>query len=108
MRSKDATEPTPATPAITVKGPVAPLAVKFVAVATPEPSVTAVAEVEPPKVADAPDEGATNVTTTPLIGLALPLRTSARSGEANVLFTTALWGAPDTGLTLAGAPGPAA
>jgi hypothetical protein len=74
-------------------------------VATPEPSVVAVALVGPPNVADAPLPGAAKVTLAPLTGFPLPSRTAARSGAPNAVLTAVLCGAPEETATDAGALG---
>jgi len=56
--------------------------------------VVACAVVEPPaKVPLAPEEGAVNVTVTPLVGMP-PVVTVATRGRANAVFTFALCGVP--------------
>ena len=67
---------------------------KVGAVALPLVSVVAVAVVNPPvNVPPAPELGAVNVTTTPLVPDPLVV-TVATSGEAKAVLIVALWGVP--------------
>lgn len=71
-----------------------PFAVKVGAVALPFASVVACALVEPPvNVPLAPEPGAVNVTTTPLVGDPLVV-TVATSADANAELIVALCGVP--------------
>src|SRR5258708_40223584 len=68
------------------------------AVATPLPSVVAVAVGEPPKRALAPLAGAVNVTVTPAAGLFPASRTVTCSAVPNAVLTTVLCGLHTTPL----------
>lgn len=96
----------PTTVALTGYGPPAvALALKTGDVATPAPSVIAVAVVPPPaKVPLAPLPGAVNVTLTPLMGFPTASFTVAASGKAKVVLTGAFCPPPLVAVTEAGAP----
>ena len=94
VRLKFAGALAPVAVAVTVYDPADAFAVNVGEVAMPLEFVVACAVVEPPvKVPLAPDEGAVNVTVTPLVGIP-PVVTVATRGRANAVFTFALCGVP--------------
>jgi hypothetical protein len=93
----------PVADAVTVYVPVALLAVKTGAVASPEAFVVAVL-IPPAKVPLGPLVGAVNVTVKPLTGLLRESLTAACSCTANAVLTVALCGVPAVAVMLAAAP----
>jgi hypothetical protein len=80
------------------------LAVIVGAVATPLLLVTAVAVADPLNDTPAPEDGAINVTVTPLTGWLPASFTVACSAVANAVLIVALWGVPAVAVMPAGPP----
>ena len=93
VSAKVAVPETPVAVAVTVYVPVVPLAVNAGAVAMPLEFVITTAVLLPLKLPVAPDNGAVNVTTTPLVATP-PVVTVATNGAAKFMLITALCGVP--------------
>ena len=93
----------PATVALTVNAPIVPFALMIGAVATPEAFVTAVVDAAAPKVPEAPEPGAVNVTVAPDTGLLDASNTVACSWVPKFVLINVTWGVPAVAAMDAGA-----